>query len=50
VTTARSRGMARGGSEGGEVNERKQGVGRSGLRHLVSLRGTGYQPNRRIQI
>jgi hypothetical protein len=40
TTTARSRGMARGGSEGGEVNERKRGVGRRGLRHSVSLRGT----------
>jgi hypothetical protein len=39
ATTARSRGMARGGSEGGEVNERKRGVRRHGLRHSVSLRG-----------
>jgi hypothetical protein len=39
ATTARIRGMARGGSEGGEVNERKRGVGRRGLRHSVSLRG-----------
>jgi hypothetical protein len=37
--TARSQGMVRGGSEGGEVNERKRGVGWRGLWHSVSLRG-----------
>jgi hypothetical protein len=39
VASTRSRGVARGGSEGGEVNERKRGVKRRRLRHSVSLCG-----------
>jgi hypothetical protein len=31
--------MVRGGSEEGEVNERKRGVRQRGLRHSVSLHG-----------